>query len=88
MLYYDRWVYRLERLPSGETCTIDEGLTPLDARTVLTRKMRIGDTDAAEVYAPNSDDVARILEIQMLHGIRRRRRPTRRWKIGINASST
>ncbi|MCA9246825.1 MAG: hypothetical protein KDA42_06905 [Planctomycetales bacterium] len=66
-LFYDRWVYRVDRIASAEAFTLDARRSPLDARTVLTRKTKRGDTDAAEVYDPQSSDIARILEVQMFH---------------------
>ena len=66
-LYFDRWVYRLGDLAPGGAVVLDERSAALDARTVLARRRIVSDQEVIERYDPESDDVARILEMRMFH---------------------
>ena len=66
-LFYDRWVYPIRELASGQELMIREALQPLTSRTLLTRQQVVGSTDVTTTYDPQTIDVSRILEMMMFH---------------------
>jgi hypothetical protein len=67
-LLYGIWAWRLNDIPPGETVTIDERLSPISAKALVSRLVSGGSTGDERASPHDGASAANILELMMFYG--------------------